>query len=150
MRMPLRVGAIIFYQGKLITTKMKKGDSEYYVLPGGGVEDYETIEEAVKRELMEELNIEAKKFRLVYIRELKIRDIGRGIEFYFYVEEYEGEPKKGFDLEVKESSFEDVSLLELDELNKVIFHPKQLVGALRSDKEKDFREIKHLGLHNYP
>ncbi len=34
MRMPIRVGAIIFKEGKLITTKMKKDGSEYYVLPG--------------------------------------------------------------------------------------------------------------------
>ncbi len=150
MRMPIRVGAIIFKEGKLITTKMKKGNIEYYILPGGGVEDYETIEEALKRELMEELNLKVKKFRLVYIRELRNKEIGRIIEFYFFIEEYKGKPKKGFDPEVKESSFEDIIFLELDELNKVTFHPKELINVIKSDKEKGFREIKHLGLYNYP
>ena len=149
MRTYLRVGAIIFYKGKLITIKMQKGKSVYYVLPGGGVEDHETIFNAIKREVKEEVNLEITKIRLVYIRELNIKDKGRGVEFYFYVEEYNGEPKKGFDPEIKESLFKEMCFVILDELKKLVFHPEQLIDTLKKDKEKNFKEIKHLGLHNY-
>jgi len=83
MRTYLRVGALIFYKNKLVTTKMKKDGEEYYVLPGGGVEDYETIHEALVRELKEELDIDITKSRLVYIRELNIKEKEGVLNFIF-------------------------------------------------------------------
>lgn len=57
-----RVGGIIILDNKLavIYRRKKKEDKiiEYYTIPGGGVEGTETNEEALKRELKEELNIE--------------------------------------------------------------------------------------------
>ena len=57
-----RVGGIIVLDNKLavIYRRKKKEDKiiEYYTIPGGGVEGTETNEEALKRELKEELNIE--------------------------------------------------------------------------------------------
>jgi 8-oxo-dGTP pyrophosphatase MutT (NUDIX family) len=150
MRTYLRVGAIIFYKDKLVTTRMRKGESVYYVLPGGGVEDNETIHEALKREVKEELNLEIVKSKLVYIRELNIKDKGRGMELYFYIEEYNGVPTKGFDPETKDALLEGIDFLDLDELNILVFHPKQLVNFLKGDKETNFNEIRHLGLHDYP
>jgi ADP-ribose pyrophosphatase YjhB (NUDIX family) len=150
MRTYVRVGAIIFYNGKLITTKMKRGGTVYHVLPGGGVEDNETIFDAIKREVKEEVNLEITKIKLAYIRELNIKDKGRGIEFYFYVEEYYGEPKKGFDPEIKESSLEDVVFIDLKDIKSISFHPEQLVNIIDIDKEGGFNKVKHLGLYDYP
>ncbi len=150
MRTYLRVGAIIFHEGKLLTTKMRSGDKVFHVLPGGGVEDNETIYEAIKRETQEELGIKITKFKLAYIKELKIKDKGRGVEFYFYVEEFEGNPVKGFDPENKETIFEDVCFIDLEKLGEETFHPEQLISLLVSDKANNFNEFKHLGLHDYP
>jgi 8-oxo-dGTP pyrophosphatase MutT (NUDIX family) len=145
-----RVGAIIFSNKRLVLTKMKKKDLEYYVLPGGRVEDKETLEQGLIRELQEELGIKPIRFRLVYLRELNITGHGRGIEFYFFVEEYSGEIKKGFDPENNESTFESVEFIELDDLQKLNFHPVQLKDLLKGDKDSNFKEIKFLGLHDYP
>src|SRR3989344_4943735 len=151
MRTLFRVGAIIFYKGKLVIEKMKKKGKEYYVLPGGGVEGDETIYDAVKREIQEELGVEIIKFRLVYIKELSLENGNRGAEFYFYVEEYKGIPKKGFDPEkTKESTLEAVDLIKIEDLKNYIFYPIELIEILKEDKERDFKEIKHLGLHSYP
>lgn len=150
MRTYLRVAAIIFHKDKLVIIRMKKGKSVYYILPGGGVEDYETIYEAIKREVKEETNLEITKFRLVYIRELNIKDKGRGVEFYFYVKEYKGKPQKGFDPEIKKSTLEGIELVSPDKLSNFAFYPKQLISTLKQNKKSRFNQIKHLGLDNYP
>ena len=150
MRTNIRVAGIIFYEGKLVTAQQNKNGKIYYVLPGGGVEDYESSQDAIKRELREELTIDIKKFRLSYIKEFNVKDKGRVIELYFYIEEYEGEIKKGFDPETKESEFENVYYADLNELNNFIFYPEQLIDIIEKDKENNFNGVKHLGLHDYP
>lgn len=53
--------AIIIKDNELLTIfrrkNTKEGTKEYYVIPGGGVEDGETLADTVKRELQEELDI---------------------------------------------------------------------------------------------
>ena len=49
----------------LLIHRHKNGD-EYWVLPGGGVEDEETLEEALKREVMEETSLEVLSFELIH------------------------------------------------------------------------------------
>ena len=134
---------------KILVTKMKKKDFSYYVLPGGGVEMDETIFEAVRREVKEETGLNILRLRLVYIKELKNEKLGRGVEFYFYVEKYDGILKKGFDPEEKESVLEDVDFLKLSELNKVVFYPEELKDRISVDKEHGFSSLAYLGLKEY-
>ena len=151
MRTNIRVAGIIFHEGKLVTARQNKGEKIYDVLPGGGVEDYESVEDAIKRELREELTIDITRFRLAYIKEFNVKSKGRVIELYFYVEKYEGDIKKGlFDLKIKLSEFESVYYAELNELNNFIFYPEQLIDIIEKDKEDNFNGVKHLGLHEYP
>lgn len=56
-RFNYRVCAIIVHDGKLLTMKDKR--SPYYYLPGGRVALHETAEQAVLREVREELQIDA-------------------------------------------------------------------------------------------
>ena len=56
-----RVCAIIKHNNKLLA--MKNNNTPYYFLPGGSVDLHETSENAILRELKEELGIEAKIVR---------------------------------------------------------------------------------------
>uniref|UniRef100_UPI003F49584A NUDIX domain-containing protein n=1 Tax=Nonomuraea sp. CA-252377 TaxID=3240003 RepID=UPI003F49584A len=65
-----RVRAILVdHEGHLLTIKrIKPGQRPYWVLPGGGVEDTDTsLEDALARELREELGAEAAIHALVHI-----------------------------------------------------------------------------------
>lgn len=58
-RIRIRVAGIFVRDQKILLVKHRKGDSEYYLLPGGGQEPGEGAQEALKREWKEELNLDA-------------------------------------------------------------------------------------------
>lgn len=58
--------AIIFKDNKVVLIYRKRDNQEYYVFPGGKVEDDETNEECVIRECKEELGIDIKPIKYIY------------------------------------------------------------------------------------
>jgi ADP-ribose pyrophosphatase YjhB (NUDIX family) len=55
----LRVSAILRWQDRVLLCRQEKPGREYWLLPGGGVDGGESLMEALRRELREELGIEA-------------------------------------------------------------------------------------------
>lgn len=66
-KMRNRAGGILIEDGKvLLMHRIKNVDGvvkEYYVVPGGGIEEGENVEEATKRELKEEIGIDVELIR---------------------------------------------------------------------------------------
>ncbi len=54
----LRVSAILHRGTQVLLVRHRKGDRDYWLLPGGGVEGGEQLEEALRRELREECDLE--------------------------------------------------------------------------------------------
>ena len=61
--------AVIVQEGKLLAIKKQDKEGFYYVLPGGGQEHGENLHEALKRECVEEINVEVEIGELMFIRE---------------------------------------------------------------------------------
>ena len=58
MRTPrVRVAALIRWQERVLLCRQEKPGKEYWLLPGGGVDGGETLDEALRRELGEELGL---------------------------------------------------------------------------------------------
>lgn len=66
-RTNVRVSAIIIKNNKILLIHRKKNGEEYWVFPGGGVEDFETREEGLIREVKEETNLEVIEFNLEFM-----------------------------------------------------------------------------------
>lgn len=145
----IRVAGIIIEEGKILTTRMEKNGKSYYVLPGGRVEQDENIEQALKREIKEETGLKITGFSLAYIRELKLSENERGIEFYYQINSYTGKTETGHDPEDKESTLRQVENLDIQNLSEDVFFPKQLVHKLPEDAKTGFQDVKHLGIHPY-
>ena len=62
-----RVCAVILHDGKLLA--MKNQQTPYYFLPGGRVHLHEAAEDAILREIREELNIEPKSIRPLWLNQ---------------------------------------------------------------------------------
>lgn len=76
----MRAAGILIEHEKVALIKRERGSSVYYLFPGGQVENGETPEEAVKRELFEELGLHAEIQRLLAIVVFNGRK-----QFYFLV-----------------------------------------------------------------
>ena len=56
----IRVSAILRREDRILLCRHAKGDREYWLLPGGGVNAGESLADALQRELTEECGIEEK------------------------------------------------------------------------------------------
>lgn len=96
MKYLVRVGAIIVDDNKLLIVRNKT--SPIFLLPGGLVED-ETNEEALKREVLEELKVKlksSKKFKIYYFSKALFHD--SPLKSVTHLAEIEGEPKPGSEI----------------------------------------------------
>jgi 8-oxo-dGTP pyrophosphatase MutT (NUDIX family) len=105
----LGVAGIIRGMGKnslciLMGRRGKDPNRGLYVLPGGGVEDNETLEQAFCREMMEEtgLKMEPKQFRWNRPDVIELSDriilVGEGQVAELYQPNYDDTPRDGGDL----------------------------------------------------
>ncbi len=85
-----RVAGVIIKNNKILLMRRIRDGQEYFVFPGGGVEEDESIEIAITREIKEELSIDAKIDKLLF----EIENQGRR-EYYYLVKEFSGQPKLG-------------------------------------------------------
>lgn len=61
--------AVIIRAGSLLTVRVRTDEGEFLVLPGGGQEHGETLPDAVRREVAEELGLAVVPKSLLYVRE---------------------------------------------------------------------------------
>jgi 8-oxo-dGTP pyrophosphatase MutT (NUDIX family) len=78
-----RVRAVIRNDNELFLVK-HKGYSTW-CLPGGGIDPGEGLVQALKREIMEELGVEAEVGKLLVVHQFKENDVYQGPEFFFEV-----------------------------------------------------------------
>ena len=121
--------AIIIENGKLLTMfrrKIKKDGSvkEYYVIPGGGLEENETLEENVIRELKEEFNID-----IEIIKFLGTEEYDDTIANYFLCKIVNGTPKLGgeeLERMTKENYYE-IRYIDLKNIDSYDINAKDLI-----------------------
>lgn len=87
----VNVRAIIYRHGKLLAVKHFEGDGEtspHYAVPGGGVDPHESLEDGLKREMIEELGVTPVIGRLLFIQQFKSQRKGyeEELEFFFAVD----------------------------------------------------------------
>lgn len=130
MKRRIRTAAIIFVDNKLITVyreKMVDGTlKKYYVIPGGGVEENETIEEAVKREILEEVGIEIELNNKYFYLEKE------ETEEYFYLANYvsgkigTGRGPEFTDRDIQKYGTYEIKLVEKDEIKNINLLPPEV------------------------
>lgn len=129
MKKRIRASAIVFFDSKLITVyreKMVNGVlKKYYVIPGGGVEENEAIEEATKREILEEVGIDIELTDKYFYLEKE------DAEEYFYIANYvsgiigTGTGPEFTDRDIEKYGTYEIKLVEKDEIKNINLLPPE-------------------------
>lgn len=138
-----RVAGIIFIDGKLALMHRKNvlkrpEMPEYYTLPGGGLEEGETLEEGTKREIKEEFGIDVELVKKLY--EITSEKFNQKEIFYLckYVSgtfgtgegpEFSGDPK------YIESGKYLPELIDIENLEKINLMPPEIKNRIIEDMQ---------------
>ncbi len=115
----IRAAVILMEGDRILLAKHKKAGKSYWVLPGGGVEEGESLSETAIREIREETNLDIRVRKLIFISEGLPPDKHRHvIDFFFTGEVMSGEIKKGAD-----EILEDIRFFPLRALQGIPFYP---------------------------
>jgi len=63
----VRVAALLLHDGKVVVVRHRSAGNPYHLLPGGGVDYRETLEAAVKREVLEETGFVVNVGELLFV-----------------------------------------------------------------------------------
>ena len=96
-----KAGALLFKEGRLLL--VKSHGKPYFITPGGKYEEGENAEDCLKRELMEELQVEIsliKHYKDYYFKKAAHSD--NPLTIGLYIIEIQGEPKVSREVETME------------------------------------------------
>ncbi|MDE2144871.1 MAG: NUDIX domain-containing protein [Patescibacteria group bacterium] len=136
-----RAVAIIVNDGDVLLLRRISHGKEYYVFPGGGVENGETVEQAVEREAWEETSLKIKIKKLLYHH-----IYNDNTEQFFYLCDYlSGEPKLGDANEAQEMARSSVNFYnpewhEIKNLPRLLLYPLEIRDWFINDLKTNFED----------
>ena len=128
-----RVSALIFNKDKTKILLFYGNDSDYYMLPGGKVHKLEKSEDAIKREIKEELGFKDLEFDLVGISEEIVKDKENDIHQLtltykcMYKEEILEETFKSI-----ESDWINFKWVQINDLDTYKIHPSNIQNMIKN------------------
>lgn len=83
------VGAVIFHEGRVLLIQRGQAPMQgEWSLPGGALEIGETLEEGVKREVLEETSLVVEPVAMVEVFDRIARDDGGRVQFHYVLVDY--------------------------------------------------------------
>ena len=136
---PIRVSAkaLVYRDNEILASHYNKGEREWYVIPGGGVNREETAIEGVVREVREETGYIIKVEKMVFVREFIPSRLDRQIftegfhqlELYFVCSLADNEPLEPTDFDINQVGCQ---WLPLEQLHDFHLYPETLKESIRS------------------
>lgn len=135
-----RAVAVVVHDNKLLTM-FRRNEKEYYTFPGGGVEPGETNEQAVEREIYEEVSLRVEVDRLVY----ELHHDNGDIHYYFLCTYLSGEPKVQIGTNEYRDNLTGVNThlpqwLPLDGMSRTGLYPLEVRDKLLRDVAQGFED----------
>lgn len=71
-------------KGNVLIVDNSNGENDIWSYPGGGIEEGETFEQTLRRELVEETGLPIQVGKIVFIQDMTFKNGNRQIEIFFY------------------------------------------------------------------
>lgn len=143
MRQPIRAVAVVIKDEQILLMHRFNRGQEYYVFPGGGVEEGETVEQAVLREAQEEMSIEIKINRLLYHHHI-IGDLNDSDQYFYLCDYISGEPQLSAGNELDEhrkgENLYHPLWYPVKELPETLLYPLEIRDWLLADLKNGFSQ----------
>ena len=137
-RLRVRVSVIIIDENRILLVRHEKYGRTYWVLPGGGVDFGESLEEAAVREVKEETDLDITVDKLVFVDDILPEDLHRHVvDVYFTAKVVGGELKLGAD-----SIMRELRYFPVEELARIPFYPK-IADRIIQEYRKGFPDSAH-------
>jgi 8-oxo-dGTP diphosphatase len=132
-----RAFSAILSNGKIAMVKVDEKDRAFWTLPGGGVEEGESREEAAVREAMEEANLGIRILRFLFQR-----NYAAGVEYCYLAELKNGEQhiRLGHDPELTadEQVLKQAAWIEVQTL-KDDLHVSRVIESLSQEERMKYK-----------
>ena len=135
-----RVRAIIIHDDKIISMYREREGKVFYTFPGGGMEENETEEDCVKREVFEEFGIVVEPIKKVYICENQI-----SIGHYYLCEWVGGEFGTGQGEEFDKNNNNGVykpTMINISDIPNLPLKPPEIASLFYEDYMKNGKELR--------
>jgi ADP-ribose pyrophosphatase YjhB (NUDIX family) len=122
----IRVSAIIRWQGRVLLCRQEKPGKQYWLLPGGGVDGGETLMEALRRELREELGIAVDaQFEgpVAIVDSIAPKDMTSKKHVVHIIFSTDLSHRSLEDVETNDAAVRGARLFTHDELEEIVVHP---------------------------
>ena len=92
----IAVGAIILYQDRIVFVRRAKEPAKgRWTFPGGGVELGEALEDAVRREVLEETGLQVDVGEVATVLDRVVRDEAGAVRYHYIIVDYYARPVGG-------------------------------------------------------
>jgi len=146
----IRPSVVLIKDGKLLVLKSKYSSGEFYLLPGGGIEGMESIEETAIRETKEETNYNIKIKKLLYLQEWIDKKINKNVIYIIFLGEIiNGKETHLNDPSLNKGHIKAIEWININDLQIINFYPKQIISLIKRDYLNEFKSgAVYLGVFN--
>ena len=137
----VRVAAFMLHEGRIVVVRHRKGDATYHLLPGGGLEWGESLEEALVREVAEETGLVCDIDRILTVNDTIAPDGSRHLVNITFAAEIVG---GGITDAPEDPRVEAVELIDPDDLASLDLRPP-IAARLLAATDADSKTPTYLG-----
>lgn len=135
----IRPSVILIKDNKILVLKSEYSSGTFYLLPGGHIEDMETMPETAVRETKEETGYDIKIKKLLYVQEwINIKRDKNVVYMVFLGEIIEGNETHLLDPCLSEGHIQQIEWRTVSELKNEDFFPKNILALLENDLASSF------------
>jgi len=139
--MRVRGSAMVIRDGKLLTLVYRYPEGLLHAIPGGGMEQGETLAAAIVREYREELGVEVALGSLRYVGDMMASPfVGQTVHVVFDAALTTGEPR----INARHTKADGVDWLPLDRLDEALLYPA-INQAILDDRGAAQAEVRYIG-----